>query len=113
MNKRLIRNKAKAMYAELAEHSLEVILVPAPEPKHCGHCIRVAADRPPQWFSELSGRYLYRKGRQKPRPSFIKRQESLRALQEIANGHVRTIYAQRWYQEVVRLLSDELERIPF
>src|SRR5262245_39829566 len=108
------RERAAEMLGELLEHKLEVILVPAPDPKHTGHYIRVVADKPPRWFSEVARRYMRSSKRYpRPRPNFLKRAGTLRALEAIAAGRIATTYAQRWHKEIKRTLANESEAIPF
>lgn len=113
---RAIRERASEMYGELLERKLEVVLIPAPDPRHTCHYIRVAQNTPPRWFSELARRHMRSSKRcPKPRPNYIKREATLRALVAIAAGKVTTTYAQRWYAEIERHLANErdAERIPF
>ena len=107
------KEKALAMRDELLERKLEVILIPAPEQRHTCHYIRVAVNRPPTWFSEFARRYLRSSVRvPRLRPNFIKRRETLRALELIADGRADTLYAQRWLRELRRLIANESE-VPF
>lgn len=43
------------MLRELDRQELHVGLVPAPEQRHCGHCVRVVWCRNPGWYRELCG----------------------------------------------------------
>lgn len=102
------------MYSELLERKLEVVLTPAPEPKHVGHCIRTVVNQPPSWFSQFANRYMRSSPRQpRPRPNYIKRRATLRALARLSEGRADTLYAQRWLKEIKRQLADELEQVPF
>lgn len=102
------------MRNELREQKLEVVLVPAPDPKHHCHYIRVVENRPPVWFSEFAHHYMRSSKRApRPRPNFIKRRETMRALESIAAGKTDTIYAQRWLREIRRILANEQEQVPF
>lgn len=109
---RAIKEKALAWHGELLERKLEVVLVPAPDQRHACHQIRMAVNRPPEWFSAMAQRYK-RVRKRKALPDFIKRRETLKALDAIALGRVKTLYAQRWLKEIERQLANELERIPF
>ena len=64
--------EADFLYQDLRANRLEVILVPAPEPKHCGHMIRAVANRNPDWYRELYSTH-----------SHFRRDLSLRALDRI------------------------------
>lgn len=106
------KEKARVWHGELLERKLEVVLVPAPEPKHVCHQIRVAVNRPPDWFSAVAQRHK-RTRKRMPVPDFIKRANTLKALEAIAAGEIKTDYAKRWLREINRHLANELERIPF
>lgn len=109
-----IQERAQAMHSELLERKLEVVLAPAPEQRHTDHYIRMAVNQPPQWFSEFARRYM-RSGKRERRlrPNFIKRRETLRALERLSEGQADTVYAQRWLREIKRQLANELEQVPF
>ena len=49
--------EAGYLLAELVQHSLRVVLVPAPDPRFWGHKIRVAEDHNPAWYSEVFWRF--------------------------------------------------------
>ena len=109
--KRIEREQVEVMLSELLEHKLEVVLVPAPSPRHADHYIRCVVNQPPRWFSEVAGRYLRSSPRfPRARPNFIKRAATLRALEAISKGEIKTTYARRWYNEIQRILANE---IPF
>ena len=111
--KSAIKNRAAEMHDELLECKLEVVLMPAPEPRHCGHCIRVAVNRPPVWFSDVARRVMKTSGRQtRPRPT-LSRKATLRALAAISIGEIKTDYARRWMKEIERILANELNEVPF
>lgn len=71
------RERADILYSDLSKNHLEVALVPAPDPKHPDHMIRVAISQNPSWYQELN----------RTEPSRIRRPHSLRALDRIR--HVR------------------------
>jgi len=73
--KDLFRERADSLYHDLRSNRLEVILVPAPFPKHQDHMIRVVASQNPQWYQELYRSY----------PQQLRRPHSLRALDRIRN----------------------------
>jgi len=43
---------AYTLLQEMCEQRLEVVLVPAPEPMHCMHQVRVAVSRNPKWYRD-------------------------------------------------------------
>ena len=51
--------EAEYLLNDLKQRKLEVILVPAPEPKHTGHEIRAVANQNPGWYQELYGAYSF------------------------------------------------------
>lgn len=57
---------------------MKVIIVPAPEPKHSGHKIRVVESRPPSWYME---KCYSTKGRKT-----FKRHRFIDALKNISKG---------------------------
>jgi len=113
--KRSVRNKAAEMQDELIQRKQSVILIPAPEPRHSTHMIRVVEMRPPEWFSEFSSRYP-RQGSNKKYKKFrskINRKSVLSALDEIKRGYTKTTNARRLHRYIQELLENELEQIPF
>ena len=48
-----VKEVAGTLLAEMDEFRLEVILVPASEPRHSGHRIRAAVNRNPAWYSNM------------------------------------------------------------
>lgn len=89
---------AQEMHDELALFRLEVILTPAPEPRHRGHMVRTVAMTNPGWYRQFCADHPTQRTRprrgHKP-DTAIKRAHTLRALQEIANGQCATEYAHR------------------
>lgn len=74
------------MLQELEGQRLTVILVPAPEPKHPGHCIRVAVEWNPSWYSDLVWQRTYvPKGKRLERPT-VGRREVVNALRKLIAG---------------------------
>lgn len=92
------REAAAEMLAELEQRRLEVILVPAPDPRHHGHAIRTAVMTNPRWYRRLCRQYPTQRSRprrrQKP-DTAIKRSHVARALAELSKGAVSTEYATR------------------
>lgn len=50
---------AHDLLEEMFDHRLQVVLIPAPDPQHCTHCIRVAVTRNPKWYRALFETYGY------------------------------------------------------
>jgi hypothetical protein len=84
---------------------LEVVLVPAPEPKHSGHMVRCVANQNPRWYQHFCS--LYTAHRARPRTgrkhdTLIKRRETVRALEIILEGSGESFPAVERLKEFVR-----------
>jgi hypothetical protein len=128
---------ARQFHDELAEWQLAVVLVPAPDPRHSGHMIRVAGLQNPRWYQEFCRQYSTRRGtlsgwcdecggyhrrggRHRPgrRPrrmrikhdTLIKRRETLRALTRILEGGAETVYTERLREFIRRRGKKYLKR---
>ncbi|MBE2200503.1 MAG: hypothetical protein IAE79_17945 [Anaerolinea sp.] len=107
---------AAIMQEELLSSQLNVTLVPSPpefQPTHRHR--RVVEERNPDWYRQLCREW--HSNRQRPRrkrhgDTKIKRQHTLRALAELANGRCQTEYAQRLRpyveRETARFLQEHL-----
>lgn len=51
------KDTAEYLLNDLAMYHLETVLVPAPEPKHIGHMVRMPINRNAGWWSELYSNY--------------------------------------------------------
>ena len=67
-------NEAKYLVNDLEKNKLSVVLVPAPDPRHHSHKIRVAASHNPTWYSDLYWSYNH-----------FRRDKSIKALNRIIN----------------------------
>jgi hypothetical protein len=87
---------------------LEVVLIPAPEPKHSGHMIRVASNQNPPWYRRFTGQFMtvYGKGK-RARPNIIKRPRIVTALQRIMDGRPRWKNCERLIEFISRELKNE------
>lgn len=72
----VIALEAKAMIREMRDHPMQVVLMPAPDPQHVGHMIRVVVSRPPDWYMD---RFYRGKGRKT-----FKRHRFLDALKRVS-----------------------------
>lgn len=63
MESDLRRMAAELLLDELEQNRLTVILVPAPQPRHESHFIRVASERNPWWFRSLNTHQEVRRDR--------------------------------------------------
>lgn len=83
------RLTAHEMARELAAHGLDVVLAPAPDPRHVGHCIRVVTGRNPGWYRHLCQTVTCDRRHRRERAlhdTGIKRRETLVALRRLASG---------------------------
>ncbi len=71
-----ISKLASNLYNELRYNKLQVVLIPAPEPKHYNHCIRVATNHNPAWYSDFYYSFQYNP----------ERKEVLRTLKDISEN---------------------------
>jgi hypothetical protein len=55
----MIKAAAQELLHDLQEYRLEVVLTPAPDPRHHGHMVRAAVNQNPQWYSDLFDREGY------------------------------------------------------
>lgn len=93
-----VAETAQEMHDELIWFRLDVILTPAPDPRHRGHMVRTVTMTNPGWYRQFCADHPSQ--RRRPRRSHkpdtaIKRAHTLRALQEIAGGQCATEYAHR------------------
>lgn len=84
-----LRDAAREMAEDLKARRLEVALVPAPRPRHFGHQIRAVVDENPLWYRQLCAEVssLRRDYRGAKFKTAIKRLESIKALERIAQNH--------------------------
>lgn len=93
-NEELFKEEACNLLFELKENYLDVQLVPAPESRFEGHCIRVACKQNPKWY-----RRLYHEN--------FKRHRFIKALKRIRDGKILNTY----YENVaLKLILDRLKR---
>ena len=70
------RSEAKGLLRELEENKLSIGLIPAPEPKHSSHMIRVVLQNNPYWYRNLYDDYWH-----------FRRDRSIKALKRLAEGN--------------------------
>jgi len=97
----LFRFHAKTLFEDLQSHCLEVILIPAPDPRFSGHKIRAVECQNPVWYSYLFEQY-----------EELKRIQSLHSLQRLAEGRDRVMipYKKKSHQRSFHYSYDELYR---
>ena len=110
-----IKERAGEMYLELLDRKQSVVLIPAPDPRYTEHKIRVAENRPPEWFSNFCSKYPRTNGNKKYRKfrSKINRIAVLSALNQLKQGYARSTNAQRLKKFIKRNIENEIEEIPF
>lgn len=101
---------ARIMLRQLNREGLEVSLMPAPDPRHSGHSIRVVENRNPEWYRELCvahplNRTTPRQRKAKFTDSLIDRKLVIKALEQIALGKNATLYTRRLLPYVKSFLS--------
>jgi hypothetical protein len=74
------------MLSDLESNRLEVVLTPARDARHIGHCVRVAASVNPLWYRNHCARYAsqrtrYKGGKFKTK---VKRRDTLKTLKRLA-----------------------------
>jgi len=105
-----IKAKAREMHDELESASFEVVLVPAREQRHSNHYVRVCQSGNPKWYRDLcaahtSCRGIGRRRHKRPR-TFIKKDTTLNALNNLSKGLAKGVYAER----LLFIIGRELER---
>lgn len=106
-----LRETARHMRHELDSRRLQVELAPSrvPEIAATGGKIRVVVERNPRWYRDFCA--AHPKARSKPRrrskpDTMIRRELTLRALDELASGQCATVYARR----LLPVVEDEAAR---
>lgn len=91
----MTRAVAACLLADLEGNRLEVALVPAPQPRHECHAVRVAVSRNPTWYRRLCAAFPSSRRRAKALPDTrIRRRDVLSLLSRLATGRpVRSRYA--------------------
>lgn len=107
---REFRRLAEEMLFELENSYFEVVLIPAPERRHSGHQVRALQSANPAWYSRFAAQHVNcrgigRKRMKRPR-TFIKKSDTIRALQRLLDGDENGVYAQR----LLTFISHEVER---
>lgn len=97
------------MLNDLDNSSFEVVLIPAPEPRHVGHKVRAVQSQNPPWYSALCRQYQSIRGRgrkryQKPR-TFIKRCKVRAGLVRIIEGDYRGVDVDRLVRLIEKIRS--------
>lgn len=108
------------MLYELLSNELIVILIPADEVKHTGHCIRVCESQNALWYQDFCGKYKSNRRGTKWRTR-IRRRETIKALKKLIatcnreivfNSIKDEIYIERLIEYIVNHTekqSDEIE----
>lgn len=110
-----IRRRALEMLNELeSTPGLEVVLMPAPDPRHSRHCIRAVQWQNPRWYSRFVSQYTNcrgtgRKRMKRPR-TYIDRRRVGTALQRIVDGRPSGVYCDRLIDFINRELSAQRPR---
>lgn len=113
-----LQNEFAQLRDELESSALCVILVPAPEPMHSGHMVRMAVECNPAWYRDLCERFPSSRIRNRAKSDTrIKRRNVLRILDRLAGGKPSTSYILpyliRAAQEVAKQPQPDFEAIQF
>ena len=109
-----MRDCFRHMLYELEYNRLEVLLVPAPDPAHVGHMVRMVEHCNVDWYRELCGMYKSnrnsRKGRfNKHGDTKIKRQHILSVLRRMANGEEFECKYKEFLVDVAKNMKERFE----
>lgn len=96
------------MLLELESGCLEVVLIPAPDPRHSGHCIRAVQYQNAAWYRKFCSLYPSSRKGFKTRTR-IKRAAAIKALERIIAGNTAGIYAER----LLKFIEAENDRIEY
>lgn len=103
------------MLWELEEACFEVVLIPAQEQKHSGHCIRALQSGNPKWYTNFAAEYQSITGRGRKRKrvatTFIKKANTVSALSRLLRGKDAGIYAERLLEFTRRQLANRKPEI--
>ena len=86
------------MLGELLAYRLEVVLIPSQDDDCAmrGGMIRAVQEQNAEWYRTFCAQFAsHRKYRGRKFKTKIKRQHTIRALNELAEGYAATIYAER------------------
>lgn len=92
---------AQDLLNELFNNSLEVCLIPAPDKRHSQHYIRAVESANAKWYQKFCSEYPSSRRGFKTRTA-IKRRETVRALESLANGVVKGVYGERLVEFINR-----------
>jgi len=107
-----IEDAAIQLIRSLEAKRLRVSLVPAPDPRHSGHKVRVVEEQNSAWYRDLCQDYISSRRIHpscKKTKTAIKRAHTLRALRKISQGHRGGLYIERLMPIVSRLAKGELD----
>lgn len=98
-----VQEQAKELLTDLNANYLEVVLIPAPDPRHSGHYVRVTQYQNCAWYRTFckehpsNRRWQNRKGR-----TLIKRNWTIKGLTDLIEGNPKTIYTERLRAFILR-----------
>jgi hypothetical protein len=94
------------MLDDLEANVHEVVLIPAGDPQHSGHKIRVAQSHNCDWYRKFSGLYTNCRGigrkRMKRARTFILKSNTARTLRRMIDGNFEGVQAER----LIRFIDD-------
>lgn len=87
---------------------LRVCLIPAPDPKHSGHCVRAVESENPRWYQNFCSLYgSNRKATYKKWRTRIKRQATINALEKITGGAFDP--GKIYHERIINFVEKEFE----
>jgi len=98
---RRIAEVAQSLLDELEQGQLEVVLVPAQDKRHSGHCVRAVQNQNARWYQKFCSQYVSGRKGFKTRTR-IKRRETVCALEKLSTGEVSGVYGERLLEFIKR-----------
>ncbi len=104
------RERLEQMLHELENSEHRVVAVPAGDPKHSGHKVRVAEYQNAAWYRRYNQEYQNARGKMKRARTFIHKRKTLIALKRMLAGNLKGVYAERLLAFTRRELANEVLR---
>jgi len=105
-----INDLAKEFLFDLEGSFLEVVLIPAPDPRHYQHMVRAVQFQNCKLYRDFCAKYP--RGNKKKASSIIKRDHTIKALHKIISGDLDdSIYVERLLSYLKEVKDDREARI--
>jgi hypothetical protein len=100
-----LADQLEIMLGELQSERLDVVLVPAPSPRHSMHKVRVVAGRNPSWYRAHCARWPSSRRRLKTSSDTrIRRGDTVRTLEAMLGEGSASVYAPYFLRVATRRL---------